>query len=153
MVEKIKDARLLGLDYWEKLKELRLYSQERRRERYQLIFLWKISQGMVQGYDVTFTSTGPRRGRLAVPRVVERKAPAPVRKAKEASLAVRGVQIFNLLPDTLRSMNSDHVEMFKNHLDVFLSSVPDQPTVTGLGRAASTNSLMHQLPLFYTQTR
>ena len=29
--------------------------------------------------------------------------------------------------------------MFKNHLDVFHGSIPDQPTVTGLGRGAETN--------------
>jgi hypothetical protein len=54
LVGRIKDKRLLGLTYWEKLSELRLYSQERRRERYQVIFLWKISQGMVSGYNVEF---------------------------------------------------------------------------------------------------
>jgi hypothetical protein len=44
---------------------------------------------------------------------------------------------------------SDHVDLFKNHLDVFLSSIPDQPKVTGLGRAAESNSLLHQLYLLY----
>ena len=34
LVSKIKDANLNGLNYWDQLKELRLYSQERRRERY-----------------------------------------------------------------------------------------------------------------------
>ena len=43
LVDRIRDYRLAGLSYWEKLQELRLYSQERRRERYQVIFLWKIS--------------------------------------------------------------------------------------------------------------
>ena len=33
-----------GLDYWERLHSLHLYSQERRRERYQIIFLWKVAQ-------------------------------------------------------------------------------------------------------------
>ena len=44
LVDKIKCGKLEGLNYWDKLSNLRLYSQERRRERYQLIFLWKISQ-------------------------------------------------------------------------------------------------------------
>ena len=29
--------------------------------------------------------------------------------------------MFNLLPEKLRSINSDHVDTFKNHLDVFLA--------------------------------
>ena len=37
LVNRIKDRRLTGLNYWEKFSELKLYSQERRRERYQLI--------------------------------------------------------------------------------------------------------------------
>jgi ribonuclease P/MRP protein subunit RPP40 len=152
LVDRIRDYRLAGLSYWEKLQELRLYSQERRRERYQVIFLWKISQGMVSGYDVQFTSLGIRRGRSIVPNPIVQSAPAMVRKAREQSLGVRGAQLFNLLPEKLRRMNTEHVDTFKNHLDVFLSSIPDQPTVTGLGRAALTNSLLHQLPLFYNLT-
>ena len=41
-----------GLDYWDRLELLGMYSQERRRERYQIILLWKITQGLVQGYNV-----------------------------------------------------------------------------------------------------
>ena len=91
---------------------------------------------------------GTRRGRQIVPNSVVRTAQALVRRAREQTLGVRGAEIFNLLPDNVRSMNTDHVETFKNHLDVFLSSVPDQPTVTGLGRAAESNSLLHQIPAF-----
>ena len=107
---------------------------------------------MVQGYSVKFTSDNGRRGRSIVPNTVVRNAPAQVRNARERTMAVRGAQIFNLLPDNVRNMNSDHIDYFKNHLDVFLSSVPDQPTVPGLGRAAATNSLLHQLPMLYSQT-
>ena len=119
IVDRINDPKLTVMDNWQKLKELRLYSQERRRERYQVIFLWKICQGQVSGFDVNFTNT------------VVRSAPAIVRYARE------------LLPDDLRSMNKEHVDMFKNHIYVFLSSIPDQPTMIGLGRAAYSNSLLH----------
>ena len=94
----------------EKLREVGLYSQERRRERYQVIFIWKISQGMVSGYDIEFTHTNGRRGRYAVPKRVVRAAPVKVRNARERSVGVRGVQIFNLLPEQLRSMNSHHLD-------------------------------------------
>ena len=107
---------------------------------------------MVSGYDLRFTSDMGRRGREIIPNPVARAAPSCVRKARERSLGVRGAQIFNLLPEKLRSMNSQHIDLFKNHLDVFLSSIPDQPTMTGLGRAAQSNSLLHQLPLFYSMT-
>ena len=107
---------------------------------------------MVSGYDVNFTSLGNRRGRIIVPSPIVNSAPAMVRKTREQSFGVRGAQLFNLLPENLRNMNTELVDTFKNHLDVFSSSIPDQPTVTGLGRAASTNSLLHKLLLFYNLT-
>ena len=106
---------------------------------------------MVSGYHIKFSSDG-RRGRSVIPNTVVRAAPSGLRNAREITLVVRGARMFNLLPEKLRSMNSDHVEVFKNHLDVFLTSIPDQPTMTGLGRSADSNSLLDQLPQFYVQT-
>ena len=99
-----------------------------------------------------FFSDGSRRGRIIVPKTIVRSATSIVKKARERLFGVRGAQIFNLFPANIREMNTEHVDTFKNHLDVFLSSIPDQPTVTGLGRGAETNSLLHQLPLFYNLT-
>ena len=136
------------IGYWDRLREFKVYSQERRRERYMVIFLWKISQGMVHGYNVEFTSVCGRRGRTALPRAVVQSSSSLVRQAREASIGVKGARIFNLLPASVRNMDSDNVDMFKKCLDSFLSQVPDQPTVAGYGRAAESNSLLHQLPLF-----
>ena len=113
-----------------------------------VIFLWKISQGMVHGYNVDFTSVCGRRGRTALPRAVVQSSSSLVRQAREASIGVKGARIFNLLPTSVRNMDSENVDMFKKCLDSFLSQVPDQPTVAGYGRAAESNSLLHQLPLF-----
>ena len=38
-----------GLDYSESLVMLNMYSQERRRERYKIIFIWRVSQQLVKG--------------------------------------------------------------------------------------------------------
>ena len=56
--------------------------------------------------------------------------------------------MFNLLPGHIRNIDSENVDVFKTALDDFLSRVPDQPTVAGLGRAAESNSLLHQIPLY-----
>ena len=112
-----------------------------------MIFVWKISQGLVSGYDIPFT-VNSRTGRWGTPAAVLRQGvPAAVRKAKETSLRVRGVQLFNLLPAVLRNADHHDVLMWKNNLDHYLSIVPDQPTVQGLVRAADTNSLLHQIPM------
>ena len=133
-----------GLDYWERLHSLRLYSQERRRERYQIIFIWKVAQGLVQGYQATFLQSA-RRGRLMQLAPLCNKAPASVKNARESSLQVRGAKLFNCIPRELRDMSTGTPEMFKAGLDEWLSTIPDQPTVPGRQRAAASNSLLDQV--------
>ena len=70
-------SRIIGMkgkDYWERLSELKLYSQERRRERYAVIFIWKVAVGLVDGYQITFVNNA-RRGRLCDIRKVNQNAP------------------------------------------------------------------------------
>ena len=128
-----------------------MLSQERRRERYMVTFIWKLSMGMVKGYYGIKFKYSQRRGWEAVPCPIKARAPVAVRRAREASLAHRGVAIFNLLPRGLRDMASDHQDRFKSNLDVWLSEIPDQPTVPGRQRAAETNSLLHQVPMMVAQ--
>ena len=137
-------AGLEGEDYWERLSSLRMYSQERRRERYQIIFVWKVLQGLVQGYTLT-CSDHPRRGRCVNICPYNRNSPSAVRNAREATLAVKGAKLFNLLPRALRDIQSGTVDQFKAQLDKWLEVVPDQPTVPGRLRAAKTNSLLDQV--------
>ena len=145
-LSQIRDSVLDKMTYWEKLSEMRVYSQERRRERYQICFLWKLSQGLVEGYTIDW-QWSDRRGRLAIPKNIPRSAPTKVKQARERTLAVHGARIFNLLPVNLRNENSGDFALFKNHLDIFLSRIPDQPTTPGLARAAESNSLLDQVPL------
>ena len=42
-----------ALNYWERLHELKLYSLQRCRERYIIIYIWKITQHMVPNIDGT----------------------------------------------------------------------------------------------------
>ena len=88
---------------------------------------------------------------MAIPNNINSTAPAIVKKARERSLGVHGARLFNLLPQNLRNENSGDFLLFKNHLDIFLSEIPDQPTAHGLVRAAATNSLLDQVPLIVTQ--
>ena len=88
-----------------------------------------------------------RRGRLAVPASIPSDAPTCLKRAREKFLNVHGARIFNLLPKSLRNENAADFPLFKNHLDIFLARIPDQPTTAGLVRAAVTNSLLDQVPL------
>ena len=136
---------MIELEGW-RLSFLRVYSQERRRERYQICFLWKLTQGLIEGYSITW-QWSDRQGRLAVPTNIPRNDHSTVKGAREKSLSVHGAHLFNMLPKSLRNENSGDFPLFKNHLDIFLANIPDQPTTPGLGRAAATNSLLDQVPL------
>ena len=148
-ISQIRNNSLLDKDYWEKLSILRVYSQERRRERYQICFLWKISQGLVEGYNISW-QWNPRRGRMAIPNNIPPSAPSQVKKARERSLGVHGARLFNILPVNLRNENSGDFALFKNHLDIYLTTIPDQPTTQGLSKAAASNSLLDQVPLIHS---
>ena len=100
------------MNYWEKLSHLRVYSQERRRERYQICFLWKQSQGLVEGYSFNW-QWSDRRGRLAIPTNIPSSAPTKVKQARERSLGVHGARLFNLLPVNIRNENSGDFPLFK----------------------------------------
>ena len=56
------------LSYWEQLKELKLYSLERRRERYQAIYTWRIIESQVPNIDSTpiCANINERRGRSCI---------------------------------------------------------------------------------------
>ena len=95
---------------------------------------------MVQGYNLDF-SNSDRRGRMVVPHDVKKNACAAVVRAR--------ARVFNLLPIWIRTLNGVTVDHFKAELDKFLGGVPDQPTVPGRQRAATSNSLLDQLQIIF----
>ena len=111
---------------------------------YQLIFIWKLCQGLVTGYSLPFQHSERRGRHISVPPMAS-NSPSAVRKAREASLQIKGARLFNLVPKDLRNMSGVSVDMFKSGLDAWLSKIPDQPTVPGRQRAALTNSLIDQV--------
>ena len=113
-------------------------------ERYRIIFIWKVLKGYVQGYNLPLLHS-PRRAHCIKVAQYNRRAPDAVRQAKEASLPVHGARVFNLLPRHLRDISTGTVDQFKNQLDIWLQTIPDQPTVPGRQRAALTNSLIDQV--------
>ena len=132
------------LDYWERIAELGLYSVERRRERYSLLYLHKIMYGLVP--DVNGKIKTIRRGRRGLICEIERvnfRAPAMALKAKTESFAYRAPQLFNSLPRYLREVEG--LDKFKRALDKFLRNVPDQPHAHGYHRRAASNSIRDQL--------
>ena len=97
---------------------------------------------------MNFTSCLSRTGRKAVPTALKFSAPAAVRNARASTLGVKGAKLFNIMPTSLRNSNHGDIAMFKNHLDIYLANIPDQPTTQGLATSAGSNSLLHQEPFY-----
>lgn len=135
-------------NYHERLKILRLYSVQRRRERFIIILMYKILNGLVPNPGIKFRPEG-RNGIMAdLP--LYKKGPSYVQTLRYNSFNFIGPQLFNLLPPELSNYRApegtqDLVSSFKNQLDKFLSKFPDEPTIQGISRQANSNSLVDQI--------
>ena len=134
------------LNYWARLKVLKLYSLERRRERYFIIYTWKILEGLVPNLNSKIRPYWSRRhGRKCkIPPLKQRGRIGTIR---ENFLNVKGPKLFNVLPLNLRNIANQPLEVFKRHLDKFLQNVEVKPGYQGyvLSRAAGSNSLVDQV--------
>ena len=136
------------LNYWERLDCLALYSLERRRERYLIIYIWKILEDMVPNIGEETSKVrcfnNIRRGRLCIVPPLNMRSMASVRTLKEQSFAVRGPQLFNVMPPEIRDYVGS-LEGFKKRLDKYLFTVPDKPSMPQYPQPAASNSLLDQI--------
>ena len=144
-------ARIHGMaekTYWDRLKELDLYSLERRRERYCILYVYKILAGLTPNFEENRfrvkTTLSERRGlHCQIPNLA-RNVTGRVKTLADQSFAVRGPKLFNELPKDLRSVDRSF-DAFKGRLDKFLSSVPDQPSLPGYYQQVVSNCLLDQI--------
>ena len=92
------------------------------------------------------TVSNLKRGRECEVADIVASSPLAVRKARDNTLSVKGAKMFNLLPADIRNISSNNALHIKSRLDKFLATIPDEPTSAEQGRAAVSNSLLHQLP-------
>ena len=66
---------------------------------------------------------------------------------KEQTFQVNGPRLWNTIPNKIRNKTQCSMDEFKMDLDVFLSSVPDEPKISGQVplNAENSNSLLHQM--------
>ena len=113
-----------------------------------MIYVWRILEGQVPNLNTTAiepaSDASSRIGRLCRVPHVANQAPAFVKNARDASLPIRGVKLFNSLPRELRNLTGCKTDAFKAALDRFLATIPDEPLIPGYtaGRRCSTNSVI-----------
>ena len=141
---------LESLNYHERLRKLKLYSLERRRERYMIISAWRHIEGLTENILGLETGDG-RRGREMVTSGIPGTADGKRISEKDRTLIYNSTKrkmerLFNALPRNIRDIKGKTVETFKRHLDEWLKRVPDTPKIDGYGAmvAAESNSIVHQ---------
>ena len=116
------------LNYWERMKVLKLYSQERRMERYRILYAWKILEGFSPNCGLEVQHSDRRGRELKVPVL---KSKGKFQTLREKSFQVHGAKLFNSLPKSIRNLTKLSVDGFKQKLDVYLQSIPDEPILPG----------------------
>ena len=100
------------LNYWDRLKRLKLLSLQRRRERYKIIHVWKLLNGLAPNDISMDFYTHERHGiKVRIPRF-NYKAQRSVSTAYENSFGVRAGQLWNILPKQINQIAT--LEEFKN---------------------------------------
>ena len=137
------------LDYQDRLASMNLSSIQRRHERYKIIYIYKIKEGLVpnlpndpldpgKSYSLKFTYN-PRRGfRCSIPSPVlyHNKAELP----RRSSFSHSSSNLWNCLPRCINSISNVPVETFKTHLDKFLKIFPDSPRCASEGLFYDSNT-------------
>ena len=65
---------LRDLNYWQRLEKLAMNSEQRRLERYEIIYVWKIIHGLVPNCGIEWPECEERRGRLCEVRKLKGKS-------------------------------------------------------------------------------
>ena len=132
-----KIAGFEDIPYWGRLKRLHLMSLQRRRERYCIIYLWKILNCHAPNDISIGWHMNARLGfKASVPNTFSRKK---ISSIFESSFRVYGAKIWNTLPKVI-NCEADFYS-FKSKLDKFLLSFPDEPPVSGYPNR-NNNSLL-----------
>ena len=150
-VQRSFTVRIAGLEnkhYWDRLEELKLFSLERRRERYIILYMNKILLGIVPNlHDDRFRieeTRSVRGDRFCKVPSINRTPPMKIRNCVENSFPVLGPKLFNSLPKEIRNFSGSPLS-FKLKLDKLLLSITDKPCTVGYHQSAASNSIIAQL--------
>ena len=95
-----------------------MYSQQRRRERYMVIYMWKVLEGLVPNFGNIAHHNHQRHGRLCVLPRVKPSAPARIKTIRYPSLVEiycfsLGEYIFRISLENFKCISSTKLNIFK----------------------------------------
>ena len=125
--------------YDERLKLLNLYSVQRRRDRNQIMYLWKIIEELVPNLSTLITCTNlEHRDRSCV---VSHVNMGQLGTLSYNSFRWRSIRMFNKLPKYVPIVSSCSVDSFKSQLNKHLKKIVDLPCQSGWWRLFEWRSL------------
>ena len=135
------------LSYWDRLQRLKIYSQQRRMERYKILHVFKCLHQLIPTHDQFNFSFNARTGYHCQIKLLPPSSQKCAKAIAKHSVIYQGPSLYNCLPSFLKQNYSqkDPLIHFKHDLDKFLSTIPDQPTIQGLFRPANSNSICDQI--------
>ena len=144
-IQKSYTSKIEGLEemnYNQRLEKLKLYSLERRRERFMIINAWQQIEGLKENV-LQFRERWTGRNR----NIKSNRVPTSHLNIIHYSPARKMERLFNCLPQKIKAITGVKIETFKKRLDDWLRTVPDQPRIDDYGAsvAAQTNSIEHQV--------
>jgi hypothetical protein len=118
--------------YAERIKDMKMYSLQRRRERYLILHLYKIAVNYLPKCGLVHRQT--RTGTFFEPKFIsDNNVPMWIRRAKEVSFFNQAPRLFNWLPKELKQIptldnpTKKDINTYKAKLDKFLSTIIDDP--------------------------
>ena len=145
-IQKSFTKKINGMDdmnYHQRLKSLKLYSLERRRERYMIINTWQQLEGQRDNL-MDFKVNERSRHRTIKSTRVKWNGNNKNSSIIYNSPALKMMRLFNAIPEDIRDTTGVKLEIFKRKLDKWLKLVPDTPIIDNYRAAAESNSLVHQ---------
>lgn len=136
------------LPYCTRLKEMKLSSIQRRHERYKILYVYKIKEGLVpnlpshplkqESFALQFHQN-PRTGiRCSYPHPKLYHNPALI--PRTSSFALTASDLWNCLPSCISTITKEPVHIFKRKLDKFLDIIPDEPRCNASGQYSDPNT-------------
>ena len=136
--------RIIGtedMDYAQRLKFLKMYSVQRRHERYKILYLYKIKEKMVPNisgtYGLQFYNSKRHGCMCRIPSYPLYHNKAVV--ARNASFALTASSLWNILPKSIRDLSGLKLTAFKRRLDKALILYPDEPRSSSSGQFTDSN--------------
>ena len=129
-----------------RLKSLHLYSLQRLRERYTIMYAWILEDTVLNLItEENLSHFAAIWQALHSPSDLESHLPARVLSLREGSFSVQVANLFNVPPQSIRDISDVGVPAFKERLDQFLSIIPNESLCQAYTdiRQPESNSLTH----------